>query len=104
DLTAQFTDHSVRKKYLLVTDRPVRERQIKVESTVVRAGESYVSRPLHAGGQRAETHFWLIGGGEAPKKGVLGGNPKAENRRPKEIRSAKPETRRGASEVGWYEM
>jgi 23S rRNA (cytosine1962-C5)-methyltransferase len=79
-LTAQFTEHSVRKKYLLVTDRPVRERLIKVESTVVRVGERYVSRPLHAGGQRAETHFRLIEGG-----------PKTEGRR-------------GAGEAGRYEM
>ena len=79
-LTAQFTDHSVRKKYLLVTDRPVRETQIKVESTVVRVGEKYVSRPLHAGGQRAETHFRLIEG------------------------SPKPEGPRGAGEARRYEV
>jgi 23S rRNA (cytosine1962-C5)-methyltransferase len=92
-LTAQFTDHSVRKKYLLLTDRPVPERQIKVESTVVRVGERYVSRPLHAGGQRAETHFRLIER-----------SPKPEGRRPKEARSAKTETRSGESEVGSYQI
>ena len=34
-LTAQFTQRGVRKKYLLLTDRPVRPREITVESTVV---------------------------------------------------------------------
>ena len=38
-LTAQFTERSVRKKYLLLTDRPVCPTEITVESTVVRAGE-----------------------------------------------------------------
>ena len=32
-LTGQFTERSVRKKYLLLTDRPVRPGEIKVEST-----------------------------------------------------------------------
>jgi 23S rRNA (cytosine1962-C5)-methyltransferase len=92
-LTAQFTERSVRKKYLLLTDRPVRKGVFRVESTLVRAGERYVSRPLHAGGEKAQTRFQLIGR-----------NPKAEGRRPREIRSAKPEGRRGASEGGWFEM
>jgi 23S rRNA (cytosine1962-C5)-methyltransferase len=56
-LTEQFTTHTIRKKYLLLTDRPVPPGEIKVESTMVRAGERYVSRPLHAGGERAETRF-----------------------------------------------
>jgi 23S rRNA-/tRNA-specific pseudouridylate synthase len=92
-LTAQFTERSISKKYLLLTDRPVREGVFRIESTLIRAGERYVSRPLHAGGERAETRFRRIGG-----------NPKAEDRRPREIRSAKSETRRGGGEAGWYEM
>jgi len=61
-LTAQFTDRVVRKKYFLLTDRPVRPREIKVESTLVRAGNRYVSRPLHPGGETAQTHFRVLGG------------------------------------------
>ena len=56
-LTEQFTSHTIRKKYLLLTDRPVPPGELKVESSIVRAGERYLSRPLHAGGERAETHF-----------------------------------------------
>ncbi len=56
-LTAQFTDRTVRKKYVFLTDRPVPQGQCVVKSCLVRAGERYVSRPLHAGGQVAETVF-----------------------------------------------
>ena len=54
-LTAQFTARSVHKKYLLLTDRPVRQREFTVKSTLVRAGERYVSRPVRSGGETAET-------------------------------------------------
>src|SRR5579862_780370 len=57
-LTEQFTDHTIRKTYLLLTDRPVKAGNFKVVSSIVRAGEKYMSRPLHAGGERAETHFF----------------------------------------------
>ena len=56
-LTAQFTARSVHKKYLLLTDRPVRQSQFTVKSALVRAGERYVSRPVHSGGETAETRF-----------------------------------------------
>jgi len=56
-LTEQFARHTVRKKYLLLTDRPVRRKEFVVKTSLVRAGEKYVSRPLHAGGQLAETRF-----------------------------------------------
>ncbi len=92
-LTAQFAERRVRKKYLLLTDRLVRPSEIKVESTLVRAGERYISRPLHAGGERAETRFRLIAGGQASEQVMEGGSPKAEVRRPKEIRSPKAEVR-----------
>jgi len=85
-LTAQFTERRVRKKYLLLTDRPVRPGEIRVESTLVRAGEKYVSRPLHAGGERAETRFRVIGRTDA------------------RVGSAKAEVQMGASEVGWCEV
>ena len=51
-LTAQFTARSVRKKYLLLTDRPVRQSEFTVKSALVRAGERYSSRPVHAAERR----------------------------------------------------
>lgn len=56
-LTAQFTARSVCKRYLLLTDRPVREGPLTVRGALVRAGERYVSRPVHSGGETAETVF-----------------------------------------------
>ena len=53
----EFSEHSVNKKYLLLTDREISFQNRVVKSTLVRAGEKYVSRPLHAGGEKAETHF-----------------------------------------------
>lgn len=59
-LTEQFSQRKVRKKYLLLTDRPVKRGQSTVVSALVRVGERYVSRPLHAGGERAETRFAVV--------------------------------------------
>jgi 23S rRNA (cytosine1962-C5)-methyltransferase len=59
-LTEQFTRHSVRKKYLLLTDRPVKQAEFTVKSALARAGEKYVSRRLHAGGEQAETRFLVV--------------------------------------------
>ncbi len=56
-LTEQFTQRTVDKKYLLLTDRPVKQGGFKVVSSIFRSGEKYLSKPLHAGGERAETHF-----------------------------------------------
>jgi len=56
-LTDQFTNREVRKKYLLLTDRAVPSKEILVRTALKRVGEKYVSRPLHAGGQIAETRF-----------------------------------------------
>ena len=56
-LTEQFTQHTIRKKYQLLTDRVVKSGSITVISSLIRSGEKYLSRPLHAGGERAETHF-----------------------------------------------
>src|ERR1017187_3394157 len=44
-LTEQFTERRVRKKYLLLTDRPVPRRGFIAKTALVRAGEKYVSRP-----------------------------------------------------------
>jgi 23S rRNA (cytosine1962-C5)-methyltransferase len=60
-LTDQFTRHTIRKKYQLVTDRQVPEKEITVVSSLVRAGERYVSRPVSTGADRAETRFRVIG-------------------------------------------
>jgi 23S rRNA (cytosine1962-C5)-methyltransferase len=59
-LTEQFAAHCIRKQYRLVTDRPVAEKEFTVVSTLVRAGDRYVSRPLHPGGDRAETRFRVL--------------------------------------------
>jgi 23S rRNA (cytosine1962-C5)-methyltransferase len=59
-LTDQFTRHVVRKRYLLLTDRVVNEEKFTAESALVRAGEKYLSRPLHAGGDQAKTHFRVV--------------------------------------------
>jgi 23S rRNA (cytosine1962-C5)-methyltransferase len=56
-LTEQFTERRVRKKYLLLTDRPVPQREFAVKTALVRMGEKYASRPPHAGGEIAETRF-----------------------------------------------
>ena len=59
-LTAQFTRREVHKKYLFLTDRAAPARPMTVKSALVRAGERYLSRPPHAGGEVAETRFRLL--------------------------------------------
>jgi len=59
-LTEQFTQHRVRKKYLLLTDRAVPKNEFTVKTALVRAGEKYVSRPPHAGAEIAETRFAVV--------------------------------------------
>jgi 23S rRNA (cytosine1962-C5)-methyltransferase len=56
-LTQQFAGRAVSKRYLLVTDRQTPTRPVTVRSALVRAGEKYLSRPIHAGAQIAETRF-----------------------------------------------
>jgi len=60
-LTAQFTNHTVRKKYLLLTDRPFPGPEVIVRSGLVRAGAKYAARPPGGGGAVAETRFRLLG-------------------------------------------
>ena len=55
-LTEQFTRHIVRKKYLLLTDRAVKQREFVAKSKIVRVGERYVSG---ARGETAETRFQI---------------------------------------------
>lgn len=59
-LTAQFTERAVRKKYQLLTNHPVKSAPLTVVSSLVRAGEKYLSRPAVAGGARAETRFRVL--------------------------------------------
>src|SRR5437879_11158540 len=54
-LTEQFTKRSVRKRYVLLTDREIHEKEFTIRSCLVRAGERYVSRPVYARGDVAET-------------------------------------------------
>src|SRR2546421_10835703 len=61
-LTEQFAGRSVQKKYLFLTDRPVQEKEFIAKTPLLRVGEKYISRPLHAGGNIAETHFRVVGG------------------------------------------
>jgi len=60
-LTEQFATRAVEKKYLLLTDRAVNSSAFTVQSSLVRAGERYLSRPVHPGGERAETRFSCLG-------------------------------------------
>ena len=67
-LTEQFAQRRVRKKYLLLTDRPVPNHEFTVKTALVRAGEKYASRPPHAGAEIAETYFRSSRGNEAQIK------------------------------------
>ena len=57
-LTGQFTQHHVRKKYLLLTDRAAPKKEFTVKTELLRVGEIYASHP---GGEIAETKFTPIG-------------------------------------------
>ena len=56
-LTGQFTERSVLKKYLLLTDREVPSKAFTIKTSLVRVGEKYASR---AAGELAETKFTPI--------------------------------------------
>jgi 23S rRNA (cytosine1962-C5)-methyltransferase len=60
-LTEQFTRREVQKKYVLLTDRLPREKSLTIKNCLVRAGQKYLSRPLHASGEVAETLFEVKG-------------------------------------------
>ncbi|MFO7655005.1 MAG: pseudouridine synthase [Candidatus Krumholzibacteriia bacterium] len=67
-LTEQFASRAVRKKYVLITDRPVATSERTVSSRLVRAGDHHVSA---AHGKAAETRFLLIGPAPPPLVGTL---------------------------------
>jgi 23S rRNA (cytosine1962-C5)-methyltransferase len=59
-LTEQFTRREVRKKYQLLTDRPVKRDTFTIKSSLARIGEKYASRSM---GEPAETHFHVVESG-----------------------------------------
>ena len=59
-LTEQFAGRSVKKRYVLATDRRVRRQTIRAQSVLVRAGDRYLSRPVHSSGDMAETEFTIL--------------------------------------------
>jgi 23S rRNA (cytosine1962-C5)-methyltransferase len=73
-LTDQFARHIIRKQYLLLTDRPVPRAPFTTVSALVRVGDKYVSRPLHAAGDRAETRFAIVSS-EAPNVTLVRAEP-----------------------------
>src|ERR1051325_4459641 len=56
-LTEQFATRTVRKKYLLLTDRASERRELTARSQLVRFGERYKSSPH---GELAETRFRVV--------------------------------------------
>jgi 23S rRNA (cytosine1962-C5)-methyltransferase len=60
-LTEQFTRRSVRKKYVLLTDRAVPSKSFEVKSSLVRVGDRYQSRPGSIGAEQAQTRFTVLG-------------------------------------------
>jgi 23S rRNA (cytosine1962-C5)-methyltransferase len=67
-LARQFETRAVRKKYLLLTDRPA-SVPLNVKSALVRAGERYLSKRPHAGADLAETSF------DAARPETISGRP-----------------------------
>jgi len=61
-LTEQFAEHKAEKIYLLATDRPIKKQAFTARSALVRTGDKYLSRPVHAGADVAETRFKFLRG------------------------------------------
>jgi 23S rRNA (cytosine1962-C5)-methyltransferase len=59
-LTEQFETRAVKKTYVFLTAGRVSKEEFTVKSTLVRAGQKYVSRPAHAGAPDAETQFRVL--------------------------------------------
>lgn len=80
-LAEQFAQRAVRKKYVLLTDRPVRQEKWRVKSSIQRVGNRYVGG-VH--GEPAETRFVVRPAGRA---GYFGrGVPKASNNLREQVR------------------
>ena len=61
ELSRQFEERSVRKRYLFLTDRPAPKQSVTIRSRIVRAGERYSSQKSGSDGVEAETQFTLQG-------------------------------------------
>jgi 23S rRNA (cytosine1962-C5)-methyltransferase len=66
-LTAQFARRQAEKRYLFLTDRIQSEVPAICRSSIERAGQRYVSRPMHTGGNLAETRFTRTRAGDWPE-------------------------------------
>jgi 23S rRNA (cytosine1962-C5)-methyltransferase len=60
-LSRQFEARQVAKTYRFLTDRPAPFQQRTVRSALVRSGERYLARPVHAGSTEAITHLQHVG-------------------------------------------
>jgi 23S rRNA (cytosine1962-C5)-methyltransferase len=56
-LTRQFAEHTARKSYLFLTDRPPLAGEHRLRTALTRSGPRYYVRPPHAGSELAETVF-----------------------------------------------
>lgn len=64
-LTEQFAKRRVQKRYRLLTDRKVRQKEFTVRTTIFREGDRYLSGPAgKPDGEDAETRFRVIGSEE----------------------------------------
>jgi 23S rRNA (cytosine1962-C5)-methyltransferase len=68
-LSDQFQKRLVRKKYVLLTDRPPPSAPLRAKSALVRSGQRYLSRPVHAAADVAETVFGAGQESVAPVEG-----------------------------------
>ena len=68
-LTDQFAGRAVRKRYVLLTGRRVQRDEFSMRTALVRAGERYISRPIHAGAEMAETKFRVLPAAARPGLG-----------------------------------
>jgi 23S rRNA (cytosine1962-C5)-methyltransferase len=59
-LTEQFTRRAVTKHYVFLTHGHVPRKHFTMKSALVRVGDKYISRPLHAGAEWAETKFIVL--------------------------------------------
>src|SRR5437016_3238223 len=72
-LTEQFARHTARKKYWLLSDRHMRRKELSVKSALVRLGDKHAARPVHTGGELAETRFRVLG--STPGRTLLEAEP-----------------------------
>ncbi len=56
-LTEQFSEREVQKRYVLLTDKPVKQERYHARSHMTKVGSEFVSRPLTSPGDLAETFF-----------------------------------------------